>query len=423
MSAAAPAERLQSLDQFRGYTCAGMFLVNFVGGYQVMPQVLKHTHDYCSYADTIMPGFLFAAGFALRLSYLKHLEHGGGSEAWWRMIRRCFSLALVAIVWYSLGDWGGIQKTIEEKGLVATLAMCAKRNWLQTLLHIAVTSLFILPVLWAPIGIRLLYGAAAGIAHVWLSWKFNFLWTQGITDNVNDITRGVSGIDGGPLGFLTWSIVALSGTWACDVVRAARKSAAPDQPANYQTALLKLLVAGWLLAAFGWVISCGTTIYDVKPDSSLTEDQIYERAKQKFPPNPVIPSQEQLAAWDRKPAEPPFVPPPPISQRKWNYWMMSQRAGTLSYLTFSAGFSLLIYAIFLWLADVKGIRIGLFRTLGVNALAGYILADFTGTFVKHSLATPKDASMLYASTAFAIHLLLIYIALRVMEKGKIYWRM
>ena len=62
----ASPERLQSLDQFRGYTVAGMWLVNFVGGYAAMPQILKHTHDYCSYADTIMPHFLFAAGFALR---------------------------------------------------------------------------------------------------------------------------------------------------------------------------------------------------------------------------------------------------------------------------------------------------------------------------------------------------------------------
>ena len=51
-------ERLASLDQFRGYTVVGMLLVNYFGGYAVCPQVLKHTHDYCSYADTIMPQFL-----------------------------------------------------------------------------------------------------------------------------------------------------------------------------------------------------------------------------------------------------------------------------------------------------------------------------------------------------------------------------
>ena len=34
--------RIVSMDQFRGYTVAGMFLVNFVGGLAAFPEVLKH---------------------------------------------------------------------------------------------------------------------------------------------------------------------------------------------------------------------------------------------------------------------------------------------------------------------------------------------------------------------------------------------
>jgi predicted acyltransferase len=34
--------RLASLDQFRGYTVLGMFLVNFVGGLAAVPAILKH---------------------------------------------------------------------------------------------------------------------------------------------------------------------------------------------------------------------------------------------------------------------------------------------------------------------------------------------------------------------------------------------
>ena len=34
--------RLNSLDQFRGYTVLGMFVVNFVGSFAVVPAVLKH---------------------------------------------------------------------------------------------------------------------------------------------------------------------------------------------------------------------------------------------------------------------------------------------------------------------------------------------------------------------------------------------
>jgi predicted acyltransferase len=53
-----------SLDQFRGFTMLGMLVVNFLGSYAVCPRLLRHTHDYCSLADTIMPQFLFAAGLS-----------------------------------------------------------------------------------------------------------------------------------------------------------------------------------------------------------------------------------------------------------------------------------------------------------------------------------------------------------------------
>lgn len=62
--------RLLSLDQFRGYTILGMLLVNFLGDYRICPRWLRHTNDYCSYADTIMPQFLFAAGFCAAIECL-----------------------------------------------------------------------------------------------------------------------------------------------------------------------------------------------------------------------------------------------------------------------------------------------------------------------------------------------------------------
>ena len=74
---ASPTGRIASLDQFRGYTVAGMLLVNFLGGFAAVPAVLKHHNTYCSYADTIMPQFFFAVGFAYRLTFLKRLRDVG----------------------------------------------------------------------------------------------------------------------------------------------------------------------------------------------------------------------------------------------------------------------------------------------------------------------------------------------------------
>src|SRR4029077_9652398 len=94
-SAPASAARIVSMDQFRGYTVAGMFVVNFVGGLAAFPEVLKHHNGlpYFSYADTIMPSFMFAAGFSYRLSALKRFAKLGAARAYGHFVVR--SLALV----------------------------------------------------------------------------------------------------------------------------------------------------------------------------------------------------------------------------------------------------------------------------------------------------------------------------------------
>jgi predicted acyltransferase len=54
-------------------------------------------------------------------------------------------------------------------------------------------------------------------------------------------------------------------------------------------------------------------------------------------------------------------------------WTMSQKAGSTSYLLFSAGFSLALYAAFRVLCDGRGSRCMFFHDLGANALAGYVI--------------------------------------------------
>jgi predicted acyltransferase len=71
------SRRIVSLDQFRGYTVAGMLLVNFIGGFTAVPAIFKHHNTYCSYADTIMPQFFFAVGFAYRLTFLRRAQADG----------------------------------------------------------------------------------------------------------------------------------------------------------------------------------------------------------------------------------------------------------------------------------------------------------------------------------------------------------
>ncbi len=97
------------MDQFRGYTVAGMFLVNFLGGYAAIHSVLKHNNNYFSYADSIMPSFMFAVGFSFRLTYLRRRAQSSGLHTVWTYVRRSLALIVVSLVMYGFGghfkDW------------------------------------------------------------------------------------------------------------------------------------------------------------------------------------------------------------------------------------------------------------------------------------------------------------------------------
>ena len=75
---------------------------------------------------------------------------------------------------------------------------------------------------------------------------------------------------------------------------------------------------------------------------------------------------------------------------------MSQRAGSVSYQTFAAGFSLALYAPFVWLCDRRRLQFAIFGVFGANALAAYLLHSLLD--VPFSLLRHRDASLWQALT-------------------------
>src|SRR5690349_15098592 len=96
------AKRITSLDQFRGYTVAECFGVIFLGSFAVTPLILTHKNNFCSYADTIMPQFFFAVGFAFRLSFGRREHADGLGKAYSHLVKRLLGLALLSIVIYAI---------------------------------------------------------------------------------------------------------------------------------------------------------------------------------------------------------------------------------------------------------------------------------------------------------------------------------
>ncbi len=355
---AARRGRIVSLDQFRGYTVAGMLLVNFLGGYAAVPAVLKHHNTYCSYADTIMPQFFFAVGFAYRLTFLRRLETLGSTAATVAVLRRCAGLALLGFAIYHLD--GGVKTWSELRtlGLHGFLATAFRRNLFQTLVHIALATVWVLPVIARGQTARVAFAIGSAGLHLALSSWFYFAWAW-----------KTPVIDGGPLGFLSWSIPLLVGSLAYDAV---------VREGDGRRVVFRLL--GWsaFLMAAGYGLSCAGGF----------------------------------------PAAPPLCSP----ERPVDLWTMSQRAGSVSYLTFAAGFSLAVYAFFLVLCDRPGGReLGLWRVFGRNALAAYVLHDLVAGAVKPYV--PKDAPGWYVAIGFGVFFAINYLFMRGLEKSGVFLKL
>jgi predicted acyltransferase len=98
--------RIVSLDQFRGYTVAGMCLVNFLAPFAAVPALLKHNESWFSYADSIMPSFFFCVGFSFRLTYLRRRATTTRLQTARTYIRRSLVLFALSFAIYGLStDW------------------------------------------------------------------------------------------------------------------------------------------------------------------------------------------------------------------------------------------------------------------------------------------------------------------------------
>lgn len=369
----APA-RLASLDQFRGYTVLGMFLVNFVGSYDAVATflpILKHHHTYVSYADTIMPQFFLAVGFAFRMTFLRRLEREGAAAAYWHATKRIFGLLVVAFVVHTLGSGVANWEQFRSGQVWNAVAAGFKREYFQTLTHIAVTSLWVMPVIASRPGVRVLFMVGSAVLFHAVSHFGYYEW----------VNLPPKGIDGGPLGFLTWTIPLIVGTLAYDAM-----STSTRPPVG------KLLLWGAALMLTAYALACLNRV---------------------TPPNHL----SAADGWTGILVEPPFVPP----SEAVNIWTMSQRSGSVTYQTFGAGFGLVVFALFVQACDVGTLSAGIFRTLGTNALAGYILHELVAAAVKPWV--PKDSPLWWISVGCALYLGICYLLLRSLEKHKLYLRL
>jgi predicted acyltransferase len=112
---------------------------------------------------------------------------------------------------------------------------------------------------------------------------------------------------------------------------------------------------------------------------------------------------------------------PGVTSDMADLWTMSQKTGSLTYQTFAAGLSLLVYAGFVVVCDLRGLGLAFFDTLGRNPLAGYLLHGLVCELLKPMFA--KDSSLLVVLAGCGLSVAITWGVLKLLERRGLYLRL
>jgi predicted acyltransferase len=449
------AERLISLDVFRGMTIAGMVLVNNPGTWAHIYDPLEHAAWHgLTPTDWIFPFFLFIVGIAIPIALGKYVSSGSGnnrgfsSAVYTKIITRAalifaLGIAMSAIPFFQFAatdapDW---LKMLTWMAMTAGLFLLLLRNFKAACVAIGLGIVGVVAMNLAgynvvpySVGTMRIPGVLQRIAVCYLIVSILFLhtnWKQQL---------GISGA----LLLIYWALMTLVPVPGCDV------TTVDDKACN---------LASWL----------DRTI--------LTENHIWRSAKV-YDPEGILSTIPALVTtiagvltgtWLRKSDEARVTSDEGrvTSDEKnhlslvthhlslvsgmfffgtvllavgyiWSsYFPLNKPLWTSSYVLVTAGIALLVLAACYWLIDIKGYKRWAwpFVVFGVNALPLFvfsgIMARMLGAYrvsgtdgkpvalqiwifdhIYLSIAQPVDASLLYAISFILVWLFLMWLLYR-----------
>jgi predicted acyltransferase len=358
-------ERLASLDAFRGATIAAMLLVNNPGTSTAVYPPLRHAewHGW-TFTDLIFPFFLWIVGVAMTISFGKRVARGDNR---WQLFRHALrrSAIIFALGLFLNGFPSYNLATIRVPGVLQRIAVC----------YLAATILFLTTrvrgqILWT----------AGLLSSYWLLMKFVPVpgYGAGLLDKQGNFAQYIDQL------LLSGHMWASSKTWDPEGIVSTLPAIATTLFGILTGHLLRLRASAEEKTA--WMFLTG---------------------------NALIVAGLILNTWL------------PINKSLW----------TTSFAVFMAGMASSVFAFCYWVIDVKGYRswVQPFVVYGVNAIAVYVLAglaarisgiiniragdsyplkDFLFQRVFAPLASPVNASLLYALTFVLLFLGISYLMYR-----------
>ena len=415
--------RVIALDQYRGYTMLAMLFVNLCYSQDNIPDNFHAGYTYTAWHDTVEPGFMFCAGFAYRLVFLRNLKAFGWRGAVYRVFWiRVAALLIISFCLEGFGPWAGLGwKTMSHLSFRDFwLHWFAQGPW-QTLTHIATSMIWLIPVV--------SLGRLPRLAHMLLSiiLKVTFviqIYHHGPSDWKNSFL-GQSGADSGPTGFLNHSLAMMLGTFAHDICLGEGivdllwlkklfhlvtfNKFLYDEYQNAATFHKALRGFALFLCGFGWALLAYflTCFGSFAHFDYCCDIDVMRQTRQ------CVPISCHQPFW----AENPFKM---YGRDPFTVWTTSNMFGSVTYSLICGGINMTGLSLMYLYNDVLQYpKIALLDTFGANSLVAYVLAQSAGNAVQSTI--PQDApAALFFCVAVPWYFWWAYMIQRYFEINAIY---
>ncbi len=395
----AAAERLQSLDVFRGLTMAAMLVVNNPGSWTHVFSPLRHAEWHgLTPTDLVFPFFLFIVGAAMPFSFDRRIAAGASRvRLFEHVVRRALTLVLLGL---TLNAWPRWPEVAPFFGLADAWDWSCWRPVLPYVLGIIGLSLLFAdePPLGWPSGVL----ARIGKLGAWLILAAAVAWFVIDYHRFTESRLRVPGVLQRiglcylfasmvvlvccTRGRLFWALALAGGYWAI--------LAFAHAPADYETPLHATRPLGVL---HDWidVRILGTHLYGERPDPEGLLSTLPAISTVLFGALAGAGLRSRMA---------------PESRAAWLFiaanvllvaglWIglflpINKKIWTSSYVFVTAGLALHLLATCYWLVDVQAWRgwARPFMVLGTNAIAVYCASGIAARWLATAPITPTDGT-------------------------------